>query len=420
MNKSCNNVCVGYSAEVITPKLGLGMAGYGTEGRKATGVHDELYARALIISDGGRNFFILQNDLLCVDAAFAARAEGIAAKYGVEAGNVFCGAIHTHSGPTGLMSGGKPGDTVFGDYDAELCEGIFRAIEHCAANASANMSPARLRFGHTEIEGVGTNRNDPAKPCDKTLTALEFLREDGEKILLYSFSCHPTVLNKDNTQYSADWTLGVSRRAAGEYGMAMFLNGSAGDISTRFTRRAASFEEADRLGGLLYDGIALALGDKEYVDIENISAETHSHSIKLKSGDVSAMREKYSAYKKSLEDARKRGEKQLRLYESKVEGAAAALARAESLKGGELAFGFKILRINGLAFVMIPGELFSALSLRIRQEFGQNIVFCSYFGGYIGYIADSLAYTEETYEAMSSPFEPGGGEAFMDTVKAVL
>jgi len=419
---------VGYSVGVITPKPGLGMAGYGSMTRVSTGTHDELHARALLIEKDGESFLIVQNEVLEVDYGFTGRVKDIAEKYGISRrDNVFVGATHTHSGPKGLINGDKDLDeaslSIRGVYDGALCGEILAVIEKCIAGAVQNKCPCVMRYGFSEVEGVGLNRNNRDAPCDKTLLAVEFIRDDGVKLLVYNFSCHPTVLNRENTLYTADWPYGVSKLAEGKtYEMAMFLNGSAGDVSTRFTRRAPAFAEAERIGGILYGGIAEAVQGAKTENIETIQSAVFEYRFELKSyGSAEEAQEKLDGFQKALDDAIARGEESLRLYESKVEGAASYLARTKALSGRRDAkAALRALRLNDLVFIFIPGELFSALALPVRGELGKNAVFCSYFSGYHGYIADTAAYDNETYEAMSGTIKRGEGEKLMDKAREIV
>jgi len=426
-----NKTKIGYSKGIITAKTGLGLAGYGSMTRKATGVHDDLYTRVLLIESEGETFLIVQNDLLSIDSAFANRVANIAADCGINnSNNVFTGTTHTHSGPKGTVQDDEKMDEVKiairGRYDSELCENIFEVIKNSINEAMANKSPALLSYGFSEVADVGTNRNNAEVPCDKTLLAMEFVRDDGKKLLLYNFSCHPTTLNMENTLYTADWPYGVTKRTEGlGYEMVMFLNGSAGDISTRFTRNSPTFEEADRLGGILYDGITNAIESPACEELHLVKSAVSSCKLKLRAfGSVEEAKEKLAANQNALNEAKARGETALRVYESRVEGAKVNLGRAEASAAGqnaeEIELTLKVLKLNDFVFIFVPGELFSALTLPLRSELGKKLVFCTYFNDCTGYIADSDSHDKGTYEALSSPFKKGEGEKLMDKVREIV
>ena len=133
----------GYGKACITPPLGKELAGFAGEGRTALGVHDELYARVLLLQNDGETYCLVQTDLLDIDAGFAADIRRDLAGLGLKDSNVFAGAIHTHSGPKGTNKGTGPFpkgvEELMGRYDETLCKGspptatteAFRAIPCC-------------------------------------------------------------------------------------------------------------------------------------------------------------------------------------------------------------------------------------------------------------------------------------------------
>ncbi len=405
-------VKIGFSTVCITPPLGLGMGGYASKTRVADGVLDELFARVFVFSDGSDCLYLLcQTDLLCVDRPFVEQAQLLLEPLGFLPERINIGSIHTHSGPKGLMSSrGGDDNPVFGPHDSELCAHYLELIKKAAEKALADMDYARVRIGKTAVTGVATNRNNPQAEGDNTVIVFEFIRDDGKKALLYNFGCHPTILNKESTKYSADLPAGVEA-AAGGYDMIMFLNGSAGDISTRFTKTESSYDEVMRLGGLLYSGIETALESAIFTDFSQISAQSNTIEVKLKNADtVEAAQEKLEAAKNAYDKAKSAHAPDLRVYESRVEGATVNLERSLISDGREsVTLNIQTLTINGFSLIFISGELFSALSNPIKQA-KTNLTFCSYFNGYEGYLPDTTAYDNGTYEALCSPIERGEGE----------
>lgn len=61
-----SNIKIGFGASRITPSIGVFMAGYFHE-RKATAIHDDLYAKAMIFDDGNVISGILCCDLISLD-----------------------------------------------------------------------------------------------------------------------------------------------------------------------------------------------------------------------------------------------------------------------------------------------------------------------------------------------------------------
>src|SRR5688572_16454524 len=81
----------------ITPPLGIEING-GTQPVIATYVHDELYARALVLDDGSRQLALVVVDSCLIDrAVFDAAKRRIQRLTGVASNHVSISSTHTHS-----------------------------------------------------------------------------------------------------------------------------------------------------------------------------------------------------------------------------------------------------------------------------------------------------------------------------------
>jgi len=95
----------GYSQRTITLPLGIQMAGFLGE-RKAEGVHDDLYAKALYLEFAEhQKFFLIALDTLAISLDFSqAVASQLESHTGIPKDHILIAATHTHSGPEGLQS----------------------------------------------------------------------------------------------------------------------------------------------------------------------------------------------------------------------------------------------------------------------------------------------------------------------------
>src|SRR5512135_970627 len=82
------DLLVGTSAVKITPPLGSAMAGY-FHNRGAESVHDDLYAKALLMQKDGVRAVLVVCDLISIPREVAEQVRAIAAKdLGIPGGNV--------------------------------------------------------------------------------------------------------------------------------------------------------------------------------------------------------------------------------------------------------------------------------------------------------------------------------------------
>src|SRR5574340_1552562 len=90
---------VGAARNVITPGLGARIAGYFEE-RLAQDIHDDLYAKAIVLESGGTSVAIVVCDLIGVQLETTDRAKELAQELtGIPAEHILITATHTHFGP---------------------------------------------------------------------------------------------------------------------------------------------------------------------------------------------------------------------------------------------------------------------------------------------------------------------------------
>src|SRR6185437_12534984 len=112
MVKQATELRVGSARMVVTPPLGVSLAGSYSD-RRADGVRDDLYARALVIEDGATPVAIVSVDILGVSAATTAGSRRLVERLcGIPGDQVLIAATHNHSGPLTreLDAGGRAGE----------------------------------------------------------------------------------------------------------------------------------------------------------------------------------------------------------------------------------------------------------------------------------------------------------------------
>src|SRR5262245_38324847 len=90
----------GAAETVITPPLGIDLTGFGGRPGSATGVHSDLYARALVLESGADRLAIVSLDVLGLDPDLVSRTRALVeAATGIPGERVLLNSSHTHSGP---------------------------------------------------------------------------------------------------------------------------------------------------------------------------------------------------------------------------------------------------------------------------------------------------------------------------------
>jgi len=137
----------------ITPPLGIYISGY-YHARQASAVHDELWARALCLSDGPSTVALVSVDLIGMPAwMIQAAKERIAARTGgaLQPEQVLIGCTHTHTAPE---TGSEPMFPVHAAYLQVAAEKIADA----AVMACRALAPAEVAYGTGRLDGVSFNR----------------------------------------------------------------------------------------------------------------------------------------------------------------------------------------------------------------------------------------------------------------------
>src|SRR5437763_6162898 len=90
---------VGAASVDITPPVGTPMAGYYAE-RLAKGVHDPLFAKAIVLERGGKKAALMSLDLISTPISMVEEARWeIEKTSGIRGLDVMISATHAHTGP---------------------------------------------------------------------------------------------------------------------------------------------------------------------------------------------------------------------------------------------------------------------------------------------------------------------------------
>src|SRR5512146_2860728 len=95
----------GAAEVVVTPPVGIQLEGYGGRTAGSIGIHDELYAHALVLDDGTTRVGIVSVDTLGTDRHLVKRIRNeVSERTKISPENLLVLATHTHGGPRGLIA----------------------------------------------------------------------------------------------------------------------------------------------------------------------------------------------------------------------------------------------------------------------------------------------------------------------------
>ena len=430
----------------ITPPEGYRLCGYFHE-RLATGTHDPLMAKAVVLRQGPQRAALVICDLAGIAPQVSAEARRlIEGKTGIPAANVLIAATHTHTGPLyfGAMrkhmhdaavaqKGTDPAETV--DYAAQLAAKIAGAVEQALAGAR----PVTLQAGIAQQRGLSFNRRfhmkggppvrfnpgklnpdilRPAGPIDPDVGIL-LVRGAGDgrpRASLAVFALHLDTVG--GTEYGADFPFYLSeslRKELGEKFVSVFANGTCGDINhldVSHKRSQAGQEEARRIGENLAATVKARLPELKDVEKPSLGVRTKVIEVPLQRygpADLAWARETM----KQVASPKVPFLDRVKAYK----------ITALELRGGrKLPMTVQALRIGrDVAIVALPGEVFVDLGLAIKRAspFAVTMV-VELAHDAPGYVPTRKAFAEGSYETVNSRIQPGGGERLVETAVALL
>lgn len=408
------NIRIGFGASTITPGLGVFMAGYFHE-RRATAIHDDLYAKAMIFDDGNIIAGLLSCDLICLYKDEVAKIrEIVSAKTHMNGENLMICGTHTHTGPYTRNSHIPEGEEATKKWLAGLPDRAVKAV----ISAINNMETCNISAGRYFEDRIAFNRRyrmkdgtvqtnpgyknpdiiEPAGPIDPEVGVLSFRNNDNKLIGLYiNYACH--LDNIGGTEISADYPGHLTRRLQErliDKPFVMYTNGACGDINhidIRSPYRRGGHEHSRWMGETLAGDVCEALKSMEELPANIVRVLARTIQLPMK------------------DDA----DKEI----GKVE--------------------IQAIRIGDIGFIGIPAEYFVELQLDIKKRSPFKYTFVSELAnGCVGYVPTRKAFEEnmkdvpsepmkefdhkgyEVRSALSRGFLPGIGEVMADTAVELL
>ena len=180
------------------------MSGYRSRTKPFDGVHDSIFARAIVFSDGKNKAAIFSAEIIGFSNAFCEEtARLIELATGIKPDHLLLTAVHNHSGP------------------------ITRVYQD-------DVSPAVAAYADDGKGNIQLGRN-PYGPCDHEVGVVRIDDARGNILsLLLNWPCHAVVTGPRNYLISGDWPGAASRHIEDSLGhpvLAPILIGASGDIN---------------------------------------------------------------------------------------------------------------------------------------------------------------------------------------------
>ena len=369
---------IGVTEVNYAPEVGLDLVGnYRGNDYASRGIHDSLYARAIVAKDSKGN----KAALLTMDICYLFKESVefmrnyIASKTDLKRENIMISATHTHSGPKADIANPK------------AREFLLRA-SGAVVLANERLKPTVISAGQSTEERISFNRRlkcidgsthmcwekfepgfvtGPWGPIDPEVITIS-LEQEGKNIAsLINFGCHATTLTGNNWLYSADYPGYMResiRKVKGKDFIPLFFNGCCGNV-TQVDYRVGfpdTYQECQRIGYILGVAAMEAMNRQEIIPGNQVAVSKEMVPLKR----ITITDDQLNWATAVMKKVEKEG-----MPPIQANGIPDAVYARDWIKLSKIqsqvdSLEVMVVRIGGVAFVGLPGEMFAEFGMDIK------------------------------------------------------
>jgi hypothetical protein len=366
------------------------------------GVHDPIFARALIIDDGSNTVALVSLDNNQLGGTLPVRAR-IQQELGIQANHIILASSHDHSAPMlGNQTPGslaKSGGPEVDAYTSMVNDKIVAALKQ----AKASLRPARLGLGtgHADVNvnrdvytpqgwKYGVNENGPS---DKTVWVLKFESLTGEPIaIVFNYGVHPVVTRREKL-ISGDLPGAAERYVEQQYGdkvIALFTMGPGGDQDPRIYDLPTAAQNKDQRPAAF--DVMNAQGFMVGAEVVRVANEIRPTLAVVK----------VEADERVVSCPLKQGVKEQPYFQ-------VGNLKREQITSVPIHLG--LIMIDKIALASVSGEVSTNIYFRLKKASPLvNTIMVSMANDRTGYFVDDAAYDTPTNEVMTAPAVRGCAE----------
>ena len=245
---------IAYSEICINPSFPIRQAGFIQQVNPIYNFHDDLHARLLAFDDGEKIAYLVSMDILGCTIEIQNYLKNEWQKRSDKPISVTLSATHTHFG-------GNQKDLR---YQEEIVTKLMYAFDHLVFEESDAYT---ISYQCVPFTGVGTSRISNHKAT--VLLHYYTIYKENEAVLgIIVHNCHPTIHHGNTPYFSSEYpgyVLKELKRLHPDMNFT-FMQGAAGDVSTRFTRPSQDYHAVIELGNHLVDQIESFMKEEKEVN----------------------------------------------------------------------------------------------------------------------------------------------------------
>ncbi len=353
---------------------GIYLAGFGNN-RIATGKHDDLWARALVLEAGGKRVAIVALDLLGYyeNAGYYGVDQArklIDPSLGID--EILVASTHNHEGPdtVGLWGATPLSDGKFPLY----LEFVDRQIAKAITEAARALQPVRMKVGVTTpaqssaLRDMQTRTDGrPPRFFDEEMRVMQFVTEKEGKAnvvaTLINWNTHPESMEDENTILTSDFPGAVRDSIEKRYGgTAIYISGDLGAVEivgdngrstrTTFDGNNFPFQKGDKAATFTF-------------------ARTEAIGREVAKAVVEAV--EHAEWNDSPEMDVRKAELRVPLdnlgYQYLMsKGILTKMSSTDGPSGPEMASTVYVIRLGNVQIITVPGELFPEVFYGVEKN----------------------------------------------------
>ena len=272
-HNSAGRLMAGAAEAVINPAAGTYLAGY-DQNRKSTGVHDNLFVKAVVVANRQNALAIVTIDCIGLPYPVVQQIrDAVELKLPADvfnAGHIIISCTHTHSAPDVIGIWGP--DRLHTGTDSSYMNFVASTAAAVIVKAWKRKRPVLAKYADTAFgEGWVENVSDSLE-IDRSVAIVQFTGPGGKNIAtLTNFACHPTFLGRENTLVSADFPSGFFKQMNTRLGgINLYLQGAIGGW-VQPEKVGRTFEEAEQKGKALAGVVSGVLKQSKMLEGNDVS-----------------------------------------------------------------------------------------------------------------------------------------------------
>ena len=368
----------------ITPEEPIPMSGYRSRTKPFEGIHDSIYARAIVFSDGENKAAIVSAEIIGLSDAFCDETmKLIEEEVGIKKEYLLLTAVHNYSGPTTRVYSDNTSPEVKAyveDLQRKLVKMVIVADKNLrSASIGAGKGECKMNINRRADDGKGNIQlgRNPYGPCDHEVGVVCIDDEGGNLIsVLVSWPCHGVVMGPCNYLISGDWPGATSRYIEDSLGINVvtpIIVGTSGDINPIYGPHIDFVDinsYAYALNAIGYDlGNEVIRITRDITTRSNGTIKATQKSIYLPGKEEEANRLHHKSYK----------------------------------PGNDVEVRLSVLKIGNIIFAGINGEVFNQIGVKIKIHSPYtNTFIVTHCNGSCGYLVSDEAIRQGGYEVRST------------------